>query len=1272
MPFVVSTSKNPTAVLHVVPGRFLTDGESMVLLNRLNMISLYREGGSSFEHLSDFPLFATLKFVEGLSFDDSSGNVRHLVFLFSVKQEVSVVAFSRKSDGCIEMITLFHADVNTCLYQQRINDISLCCSGVYRTLHNTTLPIVVFSIHRGSVSAFDAVAAIATHSRLSKSATQTLDNLFPCDFVQNVFKKSRRLPPFSQGNFAASEVEVRSIALVHRDGMEGCASLLVLYVDFSLKAHVSEYSIHMGSWEEKRGATKTPSRGWIPDAFNVLAAGDTFQRRCVLLSNVETNACLLHALPDGFFVLGPQLITFSSWRGAASQPGSTKSVTTLETPHSGAYAEPVCCAMLPTRELLVYFWDGRYIKVMLRDGSDGVNPGKTVLSHSAPMSLSTTPNSVAVVGERCVVGSRVDSTFWMNWRTGEGGVLVNNCGPVFDMTVAVDGPRMSVIASTGVGLSGGLNLLRSAVNVCQFAAVHGVVNVKRVCMAGNVIILSFPGYSRVCHFAVGKTMEVVEVYETPFDTLVETLELVDISQGGAFLQVTTSGVNAVQGTMQEYIHRPGHGKSVEHAHSCGGMLVFSSNTSICVLAVNEPHSVITFHSEYEVSSLAMVSTTSLLVGEWGSNAISLYDVTAEGVHPRGRFTCSATPCSVSVIPYHGTSRLLVGLLNGYVADVLLDDIAGDSSVKVAETLLTLHPVRLFNLQSHNAVLCLGEVPLVIIVSDNGFQITGIDLYGIELCGIIPSSCSPVRYIFHSKKEQSLIFGNITDVQRLNTNFFPLRATVTLVKYMAWWNVFVMSLRRNERDQILTIMGYELWAPSPLRDEQNSLELLENERCVFVESVILGGGNEWSTGTDALENSAIIIGTTFAFPDEQLSRSSRFMWCSVEQGKTANEKPQLRQQGSKDVQGALGCCCVVPNYAGRIALGINGCVALYCWNAVDSTFIAEETIGVGMILTRLMPVLQHDMSYLVAFDSRHSSSVIAVDTIQGSLSVAARDPELRGVMDGTVLHSGARDDMCFGDDFFNLFCVPHVMPSATSPDAPAAGMPTCKLPTSAQYHVGDLITAMQQGSFAPCSLSNGVVPVPKVLIPGVCGPQIVFGTTHGSFGTITPVTSETYLLLKGIEVAVAAVVPALGGFSHAAYREVLCANQERGVSRNASFEAVNPRAMEVLRERRLKYVARCVCSGDLVEMFLTLSPDTQLRVIEEAAMHIQRWCLSAGTTLEDFLERSDLDHVSHGPSQSSAPCDTETINVLLRSKSLPTLPFTVAAIATFVRNLQRAH
>ncbi|KAF5215100.1 hypothetical protein ECC02_012236 [Trypanosoma cruzi] len=357
-----------------------------------------------------------------------------------------------------------------------------------------------------------------------------------------------------------------------------------------------------------------------------------------------------------------------------------------------------------------------------------------------------------------------------------------------------------------------------------------------------------------------------ELSESPFDKSKVTLSLVYVSERNTFVQVTSVGVNVVNGGKGVYIICKNE-FGIQHASANANLrlLVFSSSRLVSVVDLNTHHTRASLELENEVSCLVISSSQVFVIGEWSSGAVCLYEIQDGEIFLKGRIFCSATSYSMCILSHLHTPRLVVGLLNGYIADISLEAMLMGSAAR--ETLIRMQPVQLFNLESHNAVLCLGEVPLIIILCDTGFQLTGIDFNDVAACAIIEGSHISSKYIFLSQSENSLAFGNIVDLKKLNSCFLGLKATVTRVKYIAWWNVFVISVRRNEKDQVLLLMGHELansWVP---QNELFSIELLENERCVFFETVVLGGSNESPNGNEADKDKAILLGTTFAFPGE---------------------------------------------------------------------------------------------------------------------------------------------------------------------------------------------------------------------------------------------------------------------------------------------------------------------------------------------------------------------------------------------------------------------
>lgn len=68
-------------------------------------------------------------------------------------------------------------------------------------------------------------------------------------------------------------------------------------------------------------------------------------------------------------------------------------------------------------------------------------------------------------------------------------MLLEHCGPILDMTTVNDGPRRSVVASTGIGPAGGLSLVRTAAKVDIEVAIPLDSQVTRIYCEKELLVL---------------------------------------------------------------------------------------------------------------------------------------------------------------------------------------------------------------------------------------------------------------------------------------------------------------------------------------------------------------------------------------------------------------------------------------------------------------------------------------------------------------------------------------------------------------------------------------------------------------------------------------------------------------------------------------------------------------------------------------------------------------------------------------------------------------
>ncbi|EPY37219.1 damage-specific DNA binding protein [Strigomonas culicis] len=665
------------------------------------------------------------------------------------------------------------------------------------------------------------------------------------------------------------------------------------------------------------------------------------------------------------------------------------------------------------------------------------------------------------------------------------------------------------------------------------------------------------------------------------------------------------------------------------------------------------------------------------------------------------------------------------------------------------------PVELRLLGNSKSLICLGENPLIVIPQPEGsFDITGFSLSSVHSCGTLGSACpapddtaatsrrrsarkaSRLNFFF-SQTENRLYTGVHSDITRTSHTPTHVRHTVTLVTYVPNWNGFVFVARQKQCDTLQffasaslenTVMG------SSFALDTRFSHFLDNERCVFIEPIILGGPNTEDLRRSAVPPSddyVVLVGSSFTFPDEQTSRNGRLSWyrlCST-MGASRGGRT-LERVGDTDIEGPLLSCCMVPSYKGRIALGICGCIFVYNYNAIDRTFIPEEKCRIGVTLTKLLPVFPNtdgsirssdattattpdSRSSIIAFDARCSAIVVTVDAVQGTLVVSGRDAKLRGIVDGISLDN--HTTLCCSDDSLNLYVMgyegrrarraagspipSHVTdrgnpnPNGEADEEEAEGKEdkgACRrLVVLDEYHVGDLITTMRTGSFAPISLdtsgTNG--PLANAFARNIDGAQIVFGTAYGAFGSVTPVNMVTYIFLKALEEAIVGSGCINGVYGHSSFRRVLCVGQELDALSNRSFRKQPRREQQEFQVGVGRHPPTGFCDGDRVRDFLSLSRlrrEEVLRATETALLtRLQVYVASDGAASSTVRRAagtaeagSAANDRSSAPAAAVAPESLESsafvklCNKHLGACALPRIPLNEQEVASCVTDIKK--
>ncbi|KPI83651.1 putative CPSF-domain protein [Leptomonas seymouri] len=1353
--YVVSTSRPPTAVFGAAVGFFCGDSTAYVVVNRGTLLSLFvcRAGDLGIDHVQDIHLPCTFKYIFAVPIAEQTPPYklsRHLLFLCTIKQEVLLVALEKAAEPSREAnafitTTLFQSGPDDCLYQYDPGEIDLCCCstaplGSSSSPSPPPPPFVAFALTRGSLYFFDVFAALAQEG-LKRKRNSHLARLFSPEILAEVAHRGKSTV-FTHCYLHATEYDVRDIAFGYHSpslaaplfspsqrvvtggpkANSASAPFYVLYADASGKMHVSEYELSVmavaadgdGARRAVVGsATRLPGQSWAPssptsEVTSFLSFHDRrLQRRGFLQSNVDPTAVRIVGSYHGLFVVGNQLVTL------IQQVRPRKTVSSREIPsHRGTLEVSCATVSVDARDLVVGFSDGVLVRVVVQPAE--LSGEETELEFQfVPQPAPTIPSGiVALRQDLYMLYSRFDSTLTI--RLGEMTCerVLHNCGPVLDMATQQNGPRCSVLACMGVQRSGGVSVLRTAVMLREQGVVPLAHSPQCVLCAGGLLCVSSVVANRFFRVST-RSSSVEELPANVFPAVVAKHPLVELGQDAALDQlilVSSRGVVWMRllGARCEVVAQlPRNRNEPDYlfANARYGLLALCDGKDVTVYHGQDPIFSLPSETGVEVSALSLLTFQLLCVGDWDGNVV-LYELKRPRPEVVGRLRLGSVARSIASVAPHpaalekgGPVRLIyVGTLDGCLIETTAALISSGSvrrSIFVAP-----HPLELQQLGGHVGLLCLGSVPLVVLCKPEGVQLTGLHLMGVSAAATLDADQQ--CYALYSKQDGQLHIGSLDSLEKTTRTFLSLGDTATLLHDTPQWGGSVVAVRKVERDEVVFLpssLVHSPWATDLSDCRAGAVPLLENERCVFLQTMSLDGAENpggSDRGGDRLDSSApasgakseydwpqvLLVGSSFTFPDEQRARSGRITWLSLCE---AHQRKRLVTIASKDIGGALQCCAVVPNYKGRIALGVNGCVCLYKWNAEDQTFVAEERCRLGLTVTKLIPLHNTKLatSILVALDVRYSAFFVEVDTLQGSLKVLCRDANLRGIMDGYI--GSDTDDLCLFDDNLNFTSL-RVTQLEPPDDAEksASAAPMYRFEVRAQCHLGDLVTCVRPGSFAAtsilsaaessASLSGATAPM-QLLLPGIAGPQLVFASVSGAFGVVTPLLLPTYLVLHSVEMALERITASFAaGLCHHTFKDILQPGQERGVSLVASQKGGT-----LTRDRLKRYEAINIVDGDFVERFLLLSHTERTHVCQVASEIILLVWTERANDKGEFVPQPPTQEqcrfVAGTATKSLARYPAEVLaklNNYLQSNDLPAIPLSPTTLEQLLVNLQRVH
>lgn len=1257
MTYLFATSKVATAVNNHATGLFAGSSDRFVVLNRGNVLSLFRiDENTSLEntliHIQDFRLFCALKHVHSVAILNPITRKieRHILFLSSAKHEISLVTLRTSSDdeGRYAMDTLYYGKVPDA-YQQSLHLIQTVSCSTDLSPTAVTSPFIAMAVGAGDLHFIDVFAAIGSHlsTKATAGAKKVHQSVFSPAVVRSMEKRSK-LPPCLKIPFHVSEYEVKSMSFgsVSEDGL--AISLYILSADRASNMQISEYYLSLSE-----NATRTPDASLSPSFLSFIRFDQVVRKRC-LQNNVDpTVSCILSSV-KGVICVGSHLITFI--------PLQTHDHSlTIEMPFED-YLEctDVDAALLPSaagedcivctigERCAVVVFDHRRVPLhaYVRTFNDNVG---TVPSTILPLNFST-----------CLFCSQLQDTIVVNLDSWTRWTVLENCGPVLDM--AVEGADSSVVlASTGAESHGGLTVLRSIVNLTTEVKISLPQNaaVSRVMAAGEIIVLKawnavfvqFFHSNHSVHEVILRSLSApLSSYGDLINIYCRRADYVFVFEGKAVHFSWTDDSKCTLRASKEFFP-----EQIQD-----GALLFSSyHTENLVLSSSHSLFFLSWPLEYQwtipfsfpVSAVTLQSGV-CVVGMWDCS-VSMIDLSAQSIV--GKMHLDAVPRSICCVSSFSSPHLtlLIGLTSGYLC-VTTSKLLIEGRFQ-QYFLLAKIPLDLFVLNDRT-VISLGLTPMLLLSSREGFFIRGFGVDGVLSCGTLRNG-SNAKHIFYSKTGNSLHIGELEKTEnKMNGTFLPLGGTVTMVRIISSWGGSVIALRRKSRESILFLSSAYITGSNAQPVVEQRCDLLENEQCIFLESISLEFPGEVE------EQTVLLAGTSFVFREVQIARASRIMWFP------RGSKGELNPIGEKDIKGSLYSCCVVPHSSGEVVLAVSGVIILYKWSAREMTFIKCEELEVGLMVFRLLPVAPITVypiassasSTIVAFDCRFGAIYIEVNTRKGVMSIISKESRIREATAGAILYNEAA---LIADRNDNILILQRVKDTKKQPSSEAESADNVSkrvlIRVRGQFHVGQCINCLERGSCASVDFLTSKT----IHFASPQSNQVIFGTAQGAFGTITPVDFPAYFVLRALEYAMARVEIPVGSFFPEDFRTTSAPG-------NLMSDAGEWRGHSSTPNRKPPFSRRCVVDGDVIKSFLFLSKSKRGEVLNVATQTAVSWWPLFHTVWQDCDGTTDFFPPTDSSSDANPDNIQEKCNETLFAARLPLLPFMEDQVLQFIFFIQQ--
>lgn len=551
-------------------------------------------------------------------------------------------------------------------------------------------------------------------------------------------------------------------------------------------------------------------------------------------------------------------------------------------------------------------------------------------------------------------------------------------------------------------------------------------------------------------------------------------------------------------------------------------------------------------------------STLLVVGMWTDNTVRLFAVPSMEEITRNHLETTTQSRDVVLIAHGEQVFVFVGMGDGALITYTLD--ASSGSVQLTNRrkgILGTRPITFTRFHSGASnelcVFASCDRPTVIYIRNGKILFSMLDIQTEEVTNMASFHSELFPDCLALTSDNSLLIGTVEDIQKMHVRTIPLEEGPRRIAYSPEHGVYaVLSEKTIENEHGGECRNRVLFFDEAFEQiGAFDLDYLEQgcslTVCQFTDS----------------PKPHFVVGTGQVVAEELEPSRGRILVFDIASGDTK----KYVMVAERDTKAAVYSLTGV---SGRLAAGIANRVQIF------KLLMKDEQISIGnyLIQAELQPecsLAEHIMvlylkahgDYLVVGDVHRSISLLKYKPLESSLEEVARDFN-SNMMRAIEIVPGVDDQFLGADDHANIFAVKYRGSSASEEDQ-------SKLSVTCEYHLGDYVNVMRQGSIVtqpittegamvlPSSSSSSSAAAASAMdvdsgnnaaadsidifhpqYRTVTGFQldrnsVLFGTISGMIGSILPLSESSYQFFAAVQSAMRKVHKPVEGLLHEEWR-----------------------------------------------------------------------------------------------------------------------------------------